>query len=332
MKYVLALLVLFFALPAHAQIADTALITAVSPLYPKPNEPVFITLQSPVYNLEERTITWTSGGEVLLEGEGEMRLRLTAPAAGEQVTVRARISGTEDSITATVAPASVDLIWEADSYAPGLYRGRALPTIGSMVTFQAIPHILKGTAEVPASQLTFTWRKNGNVIATASGRGKASYTFQVGTFQQSDTISVTVSNTERTAAAESSVRIVPSEPAVRLYFEHPLYGIMYHQALPASTDVADTESTFAAVPYFVKASGPDDSKFSYMWRVNRQDVEPNAERPSVLTVSAGPSGGAAQIDLSLTHKNNYLFAGRGSWTVVFGSIAAPQIQTEQTTF
>lgn len=332
MKYLLPLIVLLFALPANAQIADTALMTSISPLYPKPNEPVFITLQSPLYTLSERTITWSSGGEILLEGEGEVRLRIMAPNAGETASVRANISGTDDFVTATIAPASVDLMWEADSYAPGLYKGRTLPTIGSTVTMQALPHIIRGGAEVPAAQLTFTWRKNGNVIPAASGKGKTMYSFQIGTFQESDVISVSAATADRTIAAEGSATVIPAEPSVHLYFEHPLYGIMYHQALSQTTHIADTEMTFSAIPYFVKASGPDDPKYSYIWRVNRQAVEENKDRPSTLVVSAGPAGGEALIELSLTHKDNYLFDGRGGWTVTFGSLVAPEAQTEQTAF
>ncbi len=331
MRYVLILLVaLFTALPASAQIIDTALFMSMSPQYPKPGEPVFVTVQSPLYILSDRVITWRAGGQVILEGEGEKTVRVVAPAAGESATVNVSLSGTDDIASIVIAPASVELIWEADSYAPGLYRGRHLPSVGSTISMQAIPRMIRGGAEIPAADMTYTWRRNGAVVTTASGKGKSTYTFKLSAFSESDTVTVTAMNPAKTAAAEGNTSIAARSPVAHMYFEHPLYGILYHRALTESTEIADTEMSFVAIPYFVQATNPNDARLSYIWRVNRQDIEENVERPNSIVVSAGAAGGSALIELSLTHKENYLFDGRGGWTVTFGSISAPQ--TEQTQF
>lgn len=322
MKRALIILVLLFATPASAQENSTVLFLSVAPQYPKPNEAVFITLQSPLLDLSERSIRWTSGGEVVLEGEGESTLRIQAPASGGSVTVTAAVQDYDDRASISISPASVDLMWESDSYAPGLYRGRHAPSAGSRIRLQAVPHLVRNGAELSHSQLTYTWRRNGNVMTKESGRGKTSISLPISSFAESDEISVSVINTEKTLSAEGRAIIASAEPVVRLYIDHPLYGILYHRALPETMQVSDTEMSFAAIPYFVTAQHPNESNFSYVWRVNRQDIEPNKDRPNTLTINAGPAGGEAALELSLSHKQNFLFDGRGAWTINFGSITA----------
>ena len=113
---------------------------------------------------------------------------------------------------------------------------------------------------------------------------------------------------------------------MRLYLEHPLYGTLYHSALPATTFVADSEMSFHAVPYFVSAPSPNDRNFSYEWRVNRVAIVPNDARLSVITINAGGTNGRALIDVSITHRTNLLFEGVGEWAVTLGSRGASETQ------
>jgi hypothetical protein len=159
-------------------------------------------------------------------------------------------------------------------------------------------------------------------MAKESGRGKSSISLPISSFAESDEISVSVINADKTLSAEGRAVISAAEPIVRLYIDHPLYGVLYHRALPQELQVSDTEMSFAAIPFFVSAQNPNEAGFSYVWRVNRQDIEPNADRPNTLTINAGPAGGEAALELSLSHKQNFLFDGRGSWTINFGSITA----------
>jgi hypothetical protein len=320
----LVLIALLFALPTSAQTVEPTLLLSASPLYPKPGETVFVSVESANTDLRDHIVTWKSGGTVLDEGEGLTTIKVSAPASGETLRISVTLSGSAETGSVIVAPASVDLMWEADSYAPGLYRGRKLASPGSTITLQALPHLFKGGSEIAANQLTYTWRKNGGIISSASGKGKSSLSFVFDTFSESETITVNVANADKTVVAEGKAEIVPVEPTVQLYFEHPLYGTLYHDAIEESVAIGDLEMSFAAISYHVHASGPTDPKFSYVWRVNTQDVEENAERPNVLTINAGPTGAQALIELSLTHKDNYLFDGRGGWTVSFGSFGATE--------
>lgn len=313
------IVVLFFAVPVAAQVdLGASLYLSSSSQYPKPNEPLTLTIQNPLTDLSERIITWKNSGTVVLQGEGETVYRTNAPGSGESMKMSVEVEGLAEIASLTIVPFSVDLMWESDTNTPGLYRGRHLPSLGSTITLQALPHIFQNGAEVPAAQLHFTWKQDGAVLS--SGRGRTSLTIPVAPLVDTTAISVSVATADKTLGAERTAAITVTTPPVRLYIEHPLYGTMYHKALGEVTYVSDTEMSFAAVPYFAKAASPNDSQFSYVWRVNNTTIDPSAERPNTITINAGAGGGEAQIDLALTHKKNYQLDAQGSWSVTFGSI------------
>jgi hypothetical protein len=322
MKGLIFFVAFLTATPVFAQVdLGPSLYLSIAPQYPKAGEQVTLTVQNPINDISERTITWQSGGTTVLEGEGETVYRMTAPAVGERTDISVRVSGEGSPATVTIAPASVDLLWEADSYAPGLYRGRRLPSLSSTITLQAIPHLFQKGTELPAAQLSYTWMRNGQTMQ--SGKGKTTLSVPVAQFVESSRISVSVTTTDKSTGAERTAIIQTVEPTLRLYFEHPLYGTMHHSALSSLSDISDTEMSFAAIPYFAQAREPNDKQFSYIWRVNGTNVDANDERPNTLTINAGPAGGQAAVELSLTHKKLYQLDARGSWTVTFGSMTAP---------
>lgn len=320
MRYLVAPLVaLLLAVPAFAQVdLGTSLYLAVSPQYPKPNEAVLFTIQNPIVDLSTRTITWKNSGTIVLQGEGETVFRTNAPDIGERMDITVAVEGLADTAALSIAPSSIDLMWESDSNTPGLYRGRHLPSLGSVITLQALPHLSQKGVEIASSQLTFTWTRDGQVVQT--GKGKSSITIPLGQFTDVSTVSVNVATSDKTVGAERSATIAVVQPPVRLYIDHPLYGIMYHKALSARTVVSDTEMSFAAIPYFAQATNPNDPLFSYTWRVNKDAIESNKERPNTITINAGAAGGDARIEVALSHKKNYQLDAHGTWDVTFGSI------------
>jgi hypothetical protein len=320
MKYIAFLIALLFAAPAYAQLINDGptLFLAVSPQYPKPGDTVTLKVQNPLEDLHTKTITWQNGNTIVLSGEGETVYIMTAPALGERADISVRVEGIDGEPHVSVQPLSVDLMWESDSYTPALYAGRHLPGLGTQITLQALPHIIKNGVELPASQLVYTWKQNGALVQT--GRGKSSITIPVGRFADSSTVSVNVTTVDQQIGAERSTIITAANPIVRLYFDNPLYGTMYHNALGAKSYISDTEMSFVAIPYFTHASGANDPLFSYIWRVNEADVEANDVHPNTLTVNSGPAGGEARLELSLTHKTNYSLDVHGTWDVTFGSV------------
>lgn len=211
---------------------------------------------------------------------------------------------------------SVAVLWEANTYAPPMYEGRRLPSAGSTVSLWAIPHL---SGSYRAEQLTYTWKLNGATLPAQSGKGKAAITIQAPELFGAYTISVEVASSDLAARATQSVRIASVEPIVRLYAEHPLFGLQYWSATLGNAFLQEREMTFAALPLFAPATTPDDPALRYFWRVDRKAISAHPTRPSTITVSADEGGAVATLDVVVSHATNFFMESRGSWQVTLGA-------------
>lgn len=212
----------------------------------------------------------------------------------------------------SLPPSPVDLLFDADSYVPPFYRGRALPSPGTIMHFQALAHF--GVAD---SAITYTWRRNGRVEGDVSGVGKSSVSLPAPTLFGTDTISVDARAADVSAYGSASVTISSIDPSVTLYQDHPLFGIEYYNALTDQTSIPDLEMTFASVPYFAHVQSPDDAGLMYAWSVDGVPVAAATTSGSEITINADNSSGIANVSLILTSATNFLLRGEGAWNVLF---------------
>lgn len=335
MRRLLVVLTLFATVSVSAPFAQaqllipgaaSPLIISLSPTSPKPGEQVRLNVTSTLYDLRDSDITWRAGGTVIMEGIGATEARVTAGGLGSVTTVTVSAAHTDGGVASAsvnITPAQIDLLWESDSYTPPLYRGRALAGAGTSVRVIAIPHLVRpnGT-EIPVNQITFTWRKNGTVLGSLSGRGRSLLFTSSPMLFDADTISVEAIATDRSISATNSVRINSEKTPLRLYQDHPLFGRLFHQALGASTPISESEMTFEAIPYFASVRTVRDRALEYNWEVNRVAVTPDANAPNTITINAEGSTGIAIIDLSVFHSTNLFFEANGNWEVNFRSTGA----------
>lgn len=313
-------LAVFIAAPAHAQFTGlqdgSALTIALNPAYPAPGDQVQLTLRSPSYDLDRSYITWRANGTIIAEGEGAVAAKATAGALGSAVSIEATVENADISATAVarIIPASVDLIWESDSLVPPFYRGRALPSAGTSLRMQAIARF--GNS-VPDNQITYTWKRNGAVLSSLSGRGRSSITIGSPALFGSDIITVEASTAGGQLAGAASVRIASIEPELALYQRHPLFGVEYHKAIGAVAQIPQAEVTFHAVPYFADAARPTDPALEYGWQVNQRGVQEDPARSNEITIDASNAAGVALIRLALSHASNLFFSADGTWNVTF---------------
>ncbi len=316
----------FTASSAHAQFLgdrESPIFLSLSPEHPSPKEVVRITADSSFIDLSRSDIEWSVGDKIIAQGHGQKSVDVVAGSLGSRVrvSVTARASdGASASGEALIRPAKVDLLWESDSYAPPFYRGRALPSAGTFIRVSAIVHFEpEGIMQAPEQDIIYTWKRNGSIVPSASGKGRSSATFPSPTLFGTDTIRVAASTEDGRYEGEARAAISSIEPVLALYKDHPLFGIMYNQALEKSTFVPDAEMTFAAVPYFAEAEWGNDPRLIYSWSVNGVDIPTDESRRSALTVNADRSNGIAQIALFLTHTVNLFMQTSGSWEVSFGA-------------
>src|SRR3989344_3527300 len=87
---------------AFASSPDSILVT-ISPENPAPREAITVSLNSYVDNLDSVAITWVVDGRTVLSGVGKKSLSLTAPAAGVQTLISARVALPSGEINRRIA-------------------------------------------------------------------------------------------------------------------------------------------------------------------------------------------------------------------------------------
>lgn len=167
-----------------------------------------------------------------------------------------------------------------------------------------------------------------------SGKGKDVLRVNLEPYMEPESFTVTVLSPDKTVGAQRSITIRPSEPILELYFDHPLYGTLFHSALGAETNIYDEEMSFVAVPYFTSRISASTG-YTYAWSVNGTTIAPNTSRPSLLTINAAQSTGKALVKLEVRHPSNPFLSSLNSWPLTFtraggtptqGSSANPFIQ------
>ena len=326
MRIVFAFIVsLFLASTASAQSINffDQLTLSISPDFPAANTTITARVQSDSLDLDRSLLTWYVDGEIVAEGGGltETTVALGDLGSATRILVVAEsLSGTNVEVERVIRPTEIDLIWEADSYVPPFYQGKRLVSSSSRIRTQALPRLVRSNGTtVPARDIVYTWKKNGAIVSSVSGRGKSIATFPAPLLFGRDTISVEASSLDGTLTAETSVSVSSADPTIVLYQKHPLFGTMYHQALDRDAYITDVEATFVAVPYFAPARISTDRALAYQWRVNNNAIETDQTNPDEITINAGNSSGAARVELAIAHATDIFFDARNNWNLLLNS-------------
>lgn len=304
------LLALLSAAPstlAQARSID-ALNIQVSPTAPQPGKQATITLTSNTLDLGTAAISWTFDGNAALSGAGERSFTFTMGPSGRSTVIGIRVtprSGPQVTRTLTFRPGSVTLLWEADTYTPALYKGKALYSAGAGMRVLAIPSVTdQSGAPIPASQLTFKWQIGEQNYADRSGLGRDLLLITGSQLREEELVGVTVLRRDGTQAAATAVRIPATAPLVRFYRADELRGVRYERALAGEEPLTTTETTVVAEPYFLSGSGRMQEGFLYSWHLNGSEVEPQGDDKTVITLRQQGGEGQALLEFSV-QSNSY---------------------------
>ena len=330
----LALSALFLAMPGYAQFTSPEqgadLSISLSPAHPDAGDTVRLSARSLSLDLSEITLTWHANGKVIAQGDGVDTATVVAGDLGTEtkIVVDAIMPvGTVASAQVTIIPTGLDLLVDSDSFVPPFYRGGARVSAGVDLHLQAIPRFKLPTGFFAAdADLIYTWRRNGEVIAGVSGRGRSSITIPSPHLFGTDIITLEVRTRDTALSSARSLSLSSTEPILLLYKDHPLFGILYNDALSASTFIPESEMTFAAIPYFAQVQSANDAQLIFDWWVNNTRVAQNAARPSEITINAKNSTGIALLGLELTHATNYYMDAKSSWNINFSESSGVQDQ------
>lgn len=282
----------------------------ITPEAPKPGDTVTLTASGYGTDLNQAKFTWKLDGVTSLTGTGETVFTFVAGKVGNVDTVSLTIlpigGGPAINKTYTFTPGSVDLLWQAHTYTPPFYKGKALVTPQSQITFVAIPDITNsnGTRVSPKNAI-YKWSVDYSVQGSKSGYGKDTFTYDTDILLQSHDFSVEsyADGQDSTKSGEGDLTITPVTSGALVYINNPLYGTLFNKAT-FSTNMTIPELTFTAVPYYFSPETAGKS-LAYQWNLNGVDL-PTPSSQNSLTFTKTSYLGSSDITVNISSPDHIL--------------------------
>lgn len=285
-------------------------VSEVIPEIPKPGEEVTITTE--LYgdiDLNTTLITWKVNGKETLRGVGKKEFKFIMSDSGTLTTVDFQASPINAPVITkswSFAPVDVDILWQANTYTPPFYKGKALFTPESNVTFIALPNILIGGKRVDPSDVVYKWKVDRVVDGANSGFGKTSYDYT-----GSIILRPTLIQAEVYAAANSAFKgiggfeISHIFPQALIYEDNPLYGILFNKALRNQYTIKENEVEVSVVPYFFSTEGKNTS-VTYKWNLNNNALAIPDYQNSAVFRRKDDKKGSANISITIGNPSKIL--------------------------
>jgi len=322
-KGLAVLLLILGALPVYAQtnliyFRNPLSITIDAPV--KPHSSLEARVKSTTLDLARAEIVWYLNDEPVGE-QSDIVQQFEIGELGRPYVIRVNvvIDGEEFVQERQIMASEVDLLWEGTSYVPNFYRGRALAAPETTVRAEALARLINAEGNlIEPRNIVYVWRKNGALLERESGRGKKTITLKAPLLFSTDTLTVEARSLDDALYATADADITSTDPFVLLYPEHPLFGLLSHQAIIQRASFPDSEMTFSAVPFFTPDS-EYDPLLSFTWIINDTRIDTGAETPHRITLGASEDQQTARIELSLSHRTNYFIEPRGAWDIALST-------------
>ncbi|MBL1434142.1 hypothetical protein COB87_001025 [Candidatus Wolfebacteria bacterium] len=314
---ILLMLSFVSVLPVSAQV-ERSFDFKVTPLFPNPGESVSVFAETYSFDISRAQVVWSVDGKVINEGRGLKTVEFLVGDVGEKTNVSftATRNGETISHTISITPSVIDLIVEAETYTPPLYKGAALATHKASVRIIATPSFGNGYT---SKDFIYTWRINGTVQGSISGAGRDVLNTVAAPFSRRLNIRVDVASIDGKVQGRKSVSIKTERPEVLLYAINPLLGLSTTNILANETELNADEVTINAEPFYVPGIYRESLPITYAWKLNGTRVSSTNDDLGTITLrQAGNGRGRAQISVSIEHPQEVTLQGGDSASFTFG--------------
>jgi hypothetical protein len=302
----------FVPLFSHAQISNPSdssntLSTTITPEFPRPNEFVTISIENYGTDLNAATIRWSLNGKVVLEGVGKKKFSFDVGSIGTPSKVTVTVSplnGAPFQNDIFISPTSVNLIWEANTYTPPFYKGKALFSGQSSVTIAAVPELGGSQSLIPPDSLIYNWVLNEKTLYGESGYGKKGLKFSGNYWGRDDVVTLNVSSIDGSINSQNTLTLKPVNPFVLIYEDNPLLGVLYNHAVFGTFSLTKgSEVSFFAAPFNFKNNAISNGKTKFSWQMNGRDVSGQSNGNTVTFRNDAGGNGASSLGVRVSQEN-----------------------------
>jgi len=291
---------------------------STNPQTPGPNQPVTVSIQSYAIDLNSSRITWYVDKEAVADGVAEKSIRTETKGFGKTVTINVVIvdaGGARFDKEFLLHPIEIDLLWEADTYTPPFYKGKALPTYKSVVKATAIPRMYS-TADDPAL-FFYEWTINRiQGVGKGLGKGGALIPMKYAGSPVPTTVKVSDPNVEGSARSVTQ-NILAVEPTVLFYEQAPLLGTVFDRALTGTANTEGTTFRVRATPYFFSNDNMANGELVYTWQKDGATVAVGLNPNSLELGKAGTATQSSKVGLTIQNRSRILQKAGGQVTINF---------------
>lgn len=286
----------------------------VQPQFPSENQNVTVRINDYGFDTTGATITWTHNNTQKPLFENKRTYTFTTGNLGETHTIEAALTlrnGQVIPAKKVITVGDVSLIIDSDGMAPLFYKGRTLPSSGSIVQATAVPNL--GYSATPESY-TYTWKLNDRVLGggPATGAYKAIFDMPI---SRDNYLQVDVSDAAGATVASKNILLPKAEPEVHFYVDNPLRGlsrIAVNQTLPLLGD----EVSVRAEPYNL-GRNIYTSNLLQEWQIDGRTIEnPNSDK-QIITLQNGGGTGNFSILFHMRNLKRLQQGVKGSFNIQF---------------
>ena len=288
-------------IPERGPLSDMKIVLDKSSM--KPGEKVRAVVATQGIELAGASIVWQQHKQTVLSGKGEVSYEFTVGPLGSDDSLRVTVTlpdGIVKTVSKAVYPSKIHLAWSSNGYTPAWYRGKALPTSSSFITFVAIPDIRTGASKLSVNNLIFRWEVNGVRVSTGTGKN----TYQLTTsdlLKIPYRITVGASDILGQISHVESFNVETYVPQLIFYEYNSLYGTGFARAL-TKTGIRSGESlTIQVEPFFLPLSELKSTEFS--WKINNTKTE-NTDPQNRLFHLTTEAGARGTQNISVSSINN----------------------------
>jgi hypothetical protein len=324
--FLISVFLFSISLFAHAQILGVGETVSFSvvPNNPRANQIVTVSIESFSIDLNRASsITWLLNGEIIAQQAGLKSVKFRTGKLGSSSKVDVVIKSVERGTireSITISPTEVNLLWEASSYTPLFYAGKALPSSDAEITVVAMPEFVTSNgSRLSSKDLIFTWQKDGKVLGSLSGRGKNTLNIIGPKLSQTSRIEVVVSSSLGSLQGKGTTFISAVSPEIIFYENDTIFGTRYEKAIGNRAVLSKEEIKITAYPFFFSSGSRVVPSSNYKWKIDGSSVEnaPN-DKSSIVLRQVGEGEGSAQVALSIENTDKILQFAKKSFTMFFG--------------
>jgi hypothetical protein len=210
----------------------------------------------------------------------------------------------------------VDLVWEANSYVPPFYQGKALHPRQGSLKIVALPNFVKDGRRILPQNLVYEWSNDVDVFQSQNGYGRNVLILNGSLLGKTEKVEVLITDPVNNLVAHSFINIAPVNPEIIFYENDPYYGHIFDLAIGNTFELKKDEVQILTAPYFFTKE--NNSLLKYEWRLNASSVSNlSGSRTAVFRKPEDQKSGTSIVFLRVENTNRILQQADKNLNIVF---------------